>query len=821
MKSKLQSGRAWAHREGLPRGWRSWVLAGVLVGFLGLGCSADEGGASLFKASPMAPSLTESGIEALDHLGPTVVDKGTNFGVYSEHATRVELLLFDDPEATRATRQFEMARFGDVWNVYVEGIGNGQHYGFIAFGPNWPYVEDWIPGKIDGFLADVDADGNRFNPNKLLIDPYAKAIHRDHDWAQASLATGPSRTESTYGAASKSVVLVDDYVWSEAEAAYQARRRDPGSDHPDWHEQIIYEVHLKGFTADPASGVDHPGTFRGMAEKADYFAELGVTAVELLPVQEKPLDGGYWGYQTIQYFAPEFSYSSTRDARKITSEFKAMVDALHQRGIEVYIDVVYNHSGEGGLWREKLQSDDFDVDPTTSADLVNFDPKEVAGLYSFRGLDNQAYYALTDDKQNYWQATGVGNQMRCNHTPFRRLVIDSLRYFVEELHVDGFRFDLAPALGAEDLNYQAWDASGDTVLEDIINDPVLKAHRTRIIAEPWAAGGDYGWKLGGFPSEADGDGSVGWYEWNARFRDWWRSFLNEDEFKLNSLVGDADGGFTLTGSDRYFNWNGRRPYHSVNFLTVHDGFTLYDLFTYNQKQNGCGPLNPTCCEDEFSAWCDVDSGENHNRSRDWGSDNEPFKRQQMRNAFVAMMVAHGTPMILGGDEWMRTQLGNNNAYSTGADNPFNWFEWGKWQAADERVRMFDFVSKLTRFRKARVGKLSPTQYGEGAAFAWKSADNTDTPGWDGRHVMIHYYDDTAGPELLILVNMERGDVAFTLPEGRSWGRLIDTQAWFDDGYLAEADVDARRSHNITVDAPEMVGGSYTAVGSSLVVLEAQ
>ncbi len=796
--------------------WGAIAVLGLLLASCG---EDDSDRVRLFHAEPIPADWTPAEVESLDHLGPTVLDSGTNFGVYSENATRIDLLLFDDPDSERPTRQFEMARFGDVYNVFIEGVGYGQHYGYIAWGPNWTYDANWIPGRIDGFVADVDSAGNRFNPNKLLIDPYAKAIHRDHDWGRGSLATGPSRTESTFAAASKSIVFKSDYEWSANEAVWQARRADATAAGNGWHEQIIYEVHPKGFTADPASGVEHPGTFRGIGEKASYLKDLGITAIELLPVQEKPLDGGYWGYQTIQYFMPETSYAAASDPLDIVDEFKWMVDQLHQNGIEVYLDVVYNHTGEGGLWREKLQSDDFDVDPQTSADLLNFEPKEVTGLYSFRGLDNQAYYALTDDRQTYWQATGVGNQTRSNHKPFRRLILDNLRYLVEELHVDGFRFDLAPALGAKDGDYQKWEESADNVLQDIIDDPVLKAHNVRIIAEPWAAGGDYGWKLGGFPASAE-EGGPGWYEWNARFRDWWRSFVNEDSFGLNAQVGDADGGFTLTGSDRYFSWNGRAPYHSVNFVTVHDGFTLYDLFSYNEKKNACGPLNPVCCNDEFSVWCDPDSGENHNRSRDWGQDNEPFKRQQMRNLFMAMLIAHGTPHLLGGDEWMRSQLGNNNAYSTGSDNPNNWYQWGTWQAADERVRMHDFVREAIKVRKRHLDKLSPLEYGS-SGFSWKSAANAEPPNWGSRQLMIHYYEPGDAGELAILINMERFDVEFTLPEGRTWKRLVDTQAWFDDApYFDESGAPRRATSNVTLADPLEVGASYGVKGSSVVVLEA-
>jgi isoamylase len=846
------------------------VVAVVLA--LGLGCAKDDY-VRLYQTAPKAPSLSAQAIENLEHLGPTLIDKGVNFGVYSERATRLELLLFEDPESDHPTRQFPLIRFGDVWNLYVEGIGVGQHYGFIAWGPNWVHEEKWIPGKIDGFRTDVDGEGNRFNPNKLLIDPYAKALHRDHDWGKGSVASGPHRTQVTYGASAKGVVIKSDYAWGPHEAQYREQRKDPSFPGHRWQDLIIYEVHPKGLTRSEASGVAHPGTYRGVGEMADYLKDLGITAVELLPIHEKPTDGGYWGYQTLSFFAPELSYAFAKRPVEIIDEFKWMVEELHKRDIEVILDVVYNHTGEGGLWRDKIEQD-FSPVPSLDAQLVNFDPKEIAGIYSFRGLDNAAYYALSDqDPGFYWNNTGVGNQTRPNHRPMRKLIMDSLRYYVEELHVDGFRFDLAPVLGERDQAYY-WDQENvrNTVIQDIIDDPVLQAYNTRIIAEPWSLAGAY---VGGFPNSTSQPGN-GWYEWNGRFRDWWRAFVNFDEWKLSSVEGDGDGGFLMTGADRWYGWNGRRPYHSVNFVTIHDGFTLYDVFSYAQKRNKCGPLNPVCCDQPYSPFCDRDSGEDHNRSRDWGAalhtcgsdgdcpsthycgknpqacwnderrcqprDGESLKRQMMRNLFVSLMISHGTPMLLGGDEWMRTQLGNNNAYSTGADNPWNWFDWGVWRAQPDRVRMHDFVRDLIRFRKERAYAFAPETYGGSAPFAWKSAANADMQPADWaskKHVMIHYWDPSKGPELAILINMENGPVTFQAPAGRGWRRLLDTQRYFDAEDLRDpcettrlvdqgvwstpelAETPRGESQNITLDAPVAVpGASYGVPAKSIVVLEA-
>ena len=283
-------------------------------------------------------------------------------------------------------------------------------------------------------------------------------------------------------------------------------------------------------------------------------------AVELLPIHEKPLDGGYWGYNNINFFAPELSYASDPDPREVIDEFKWMVDQLHQAGVEVWVDVVYNHTGEGGLWRERIYQTDTPLDPSTDASFYNFDPHETAGIYSFRGLDNAAFYALDPDGLIYWNNTGVGNQTRPNHAPMERLILDSMRFLVEELHVDGFRFDLAGILGERDLDYNNWDDPANTVLQAISDADFIQDNNVRIIAEPWTAGGNYGSLIGAYPNATNGHGS-GWGEWNARFRDWWRDFVNDDGWRLSSTISqewgaNADGGFVMTGSYDYYAHNG-------------------------------------------------------------------------------------------------------------------------------------------------------------------------------------------------------------------------------------------------------------------------
>ncbi|MCB9780806.1 MAG: glycosyl hydrolase [Alphaproteobacteria bacterium] len=796
------------------------------------GCASEQY-ARLYASQEKAPSYSWDDIAALDHMGPTMVDGGVNFATFSARAERIDLLIFEDPESDLPTREFPMTREGDVWNVFVEGIGVGTHYGYRAFGPNWPYSEAWFPGSTEGFLADVDAQGNRFNPNKLLTDPWGRAVHREFDWSKGSSASGPHRYKLSYAASPKSVIVQSDYEWSGNEEAWQARRR--AGDVWQDNEVIYYEVHPKGLTANPASGVDHPGTFRGIGEMAPYLADLGITSLELLPIHEKPDDGGYWGYNNISFFAPELGYSAAwqtdGDPREVIDEFKWMVDQLHQYEIEVVIDVVYNHTGEGGLWREKLFFEEF-----SDAYEVNFDPKEVAGIYNMRGLDNWSWYALSPDGQTYWNNTGVGNQTRPNNTPMEHLIMDSLLFMVEELHVDGFRFDLAGILGEPDLDYNDWVDPAETVLQQIIDHPTMQERNIRIVAEPWTAAGS-GPGIGGFPNSSDVDG-YGWGEWNAHFRDWWRSFVNDDGWALNSVDG-LDGGAVMTGSYDLYAWNGRKPTHSINLVTVHDGFTMYDLMSYSEKQNGCGLLNPICCDDPTSAWCDDDSGEDHNRSRNWsetyGDEGEAVKRQMMRNLFTALMISHGTPLIYGGDEWMRTQYGNNNAYSTWADNEWNWFRWGEWQSTfnKNRYRMHDFVRNMTRFRLDHAYAFAPSEYGGGMPFSWKTADNGEMQDadWSGRAIMVHYYDDGGGdygPELAVLINMNRDDTTFTLPGGRQWAVVVDTQRYYDlpgdpnesDGWFSDnPDADPTLSRNVTPDAQDTVGTTYTVKGSSIVIVE--
>ena len=781
----------------------------------------------------LAPSLQHLTGDALyGILGSTVSDNGITFAVYSKHATRIEVLIFhpDNPDTDLPEQRFPMIKQpgSDIWTVFIGGAGFGTHYGYVAWGPNWPYHENFTPGSGIGFMSDCDAQGNRFNPNKLLIDPYARRIHRDFDWNAGNPASGSERTVSTWKAASKSVVINSKYAWSEHETQWRTARQSQSHQGHNVNDLIIYEVHPYGFTAQ-APDVSAPGSYRAIGEKAAYLKDLGVTAIQLMPVMEH--DGSYyWGYNTVNYFAPAQRYSAGKGAQAnaIADEFKEMVDKLHQAGIEVILDIVFNHSGEGGLWGAWDSRD-----------------KSTATLYSFRGLDNQSYYMLRDDRCDYLDQTGVGNTMRTTAMPFKRLIIDNLRYWVEEMHVDGFRFDLAPILGTTgvgDWNNWISDSANwlsnvkNTVIQDIINDEVLQKYNTRLIAEPWAL--TY-YVIGGFPNNTKGKADFAWSEQNGPYRDAMRSFVNEDNYTLangSMLPPDwnrtIDMGNVLTGSSAIFSNHDRRPYHSINNITTHDGFTLYDLVTYSEKRNGCGPLNPLCCFDPGNAFCGMDHGNSHNRSRAWCGESgynlstgvchdpraEAVKRQMIRNFFTILMVSHGTPMILGGDEYMRTQYGNNNAFANDANNEYNWFRWGEWRSNDANVRMHDFVRKLIRIRKEFSEFLAPKGYG---SVDWRSPSGYAMQGydWQGKMLTMYYPATATTPySLAVMINMEASlEPVFHFPETGEWEVLLDTQFYFDHTDFLTTKTDKRQSYNVTLDGSRMVTGHYQLKPRSIVI----
>jgi len=559
-------------------------------------------------------------------LGATFDGVGTNFSLFSEVAERVELILFDDAGNEAAINLPEVD--AHCWHGYMPGIRPPQRYGFRVFGP-------WAPDE-----------GPRCNQNKLLLDPYALAVEGPIKWDEALFGhhfADPDNSRNDANSARfmpKAVVLDPSFDWT-------------GDTPPNTplHKSIIYEVHVKGFTArHPAIPPELRGTFAGLAHPAavKYLRELGVTAVELLPVHHFVHDWGlvqrglhnYWGYNSICYLAPHNEYSSQGQRGQQVLEFKQMVKTLHQAGIEVILDVVYNHTAEGNH-----------MGPTLS----------------FKGIDNAAYYRLVPDRRRYYMDyTGTGNTMNVRHPHVLQLLMDSLRYWILEMHVDGFRFDLAATLARELHEVDRLSAFFDLIQQD----PVVS--QAKLIAEPWDVG-EGGYQVGNFPAL--------WSEWNGKYRDAVRDYWRGVDQTLDDFA------YRFTGSSDLYETSGRRPSASVNFVTAHDGFTLRDLVSYNDKHN-------TANGEENR------DGESNNRSWNMGAEGDTkdpevlaARQRQQRNFIATLMLSQGIPMMLGGDEIGRTQQGNNNAYCQ--DNEISWFDWEHVDTA-----LHDFTQQLIQFRRA-------------------------------------------------------------------------------------------------------------------------
>jgi isoamylase len=560
-------------------------------------------------------------------LGPTWDGAGVNFALFSEHADAVELCFFEDGTETRVELQ-EVTGF--VWHGYVPGLAPGQRYGYRVHGPYEP------------------KRGHRFNPDKLLLDPYTKAIDGDIEWGAElfgyEIGPGDDLPRSTTDSAArmpKCVVVDASFYWG-----------DDVLPETPWHETVIYETHIKGFTINhPGIPQDLRGTYAGIAHPAaiEHLLLLGVTAIELMPVHhflhpQFLIDKGlrnYWGYDPIGYFAPYAAYSSSGTMGGQVAEFKQMVKALHEAGIEVIIDVVYNHTGEGNH-----------LGPTIC----------------YRGIDNSSYYrVLADDPRYYMDFTGTGNSLNVVNPQVLKLIMDSLRYWTLEMHVDGFRFDLAATLARE-----LFDVDKLSGFFDIIHqDPFLSTRK--LIAEPWDVGPG-GYQVGQFPRL--------WSEWNGRYRDTVRDYWRGEDARL------ADFTYRLTGSADLYADDGRSPHASINFVTAHDGFTLHDLVSYNEKHNEANGE-------------DNNDGESYNRSWNHGVEGETddpviraLRARQKRNFLVTLVLSQGVPMLLGGDEMGRTQRGNNNAYCQ--DNEISWFDW---DLRDENHDLLGFTRRLMDFRR--------------------------------------------------------------------------------------------------------------------------
>lgn len=561
-------------------------------------------------------------------LGAAWDGEGVNFALFSENATGVDLCLFDSPYAREYARIRILEFSHHVWRVYVPGLEPGQLYGFRVYGPYEP------------------EQGHRFNPNKLLIDPYAKAIAGIVQWSDSLFGYEIDNPEKDLSFSEKdsapfvpkSVVINPQFDWE-----------DDSNPRTPYHRSIIYETHVKGFTQrHPDIPEEIRGTYAGLAHPVTtrYLKHLGITAVELMPVHHFLVDRhlaergltNYWGYNTIGFMAPDVRYSSSGVQGQQVVEFKQMVKTLHQEGIEVILDVVYNHTGEGSH-----------MGPTLS----------------FRGIDNICYYRLTDDKRYYMDYTGTGNSLNAQMPSVLQLIMDSLRYWILEMHVDGFRFDLASTLARE---LHEVDRLG-SFFDIIHQDPVIS--QVKLIAEPWDIG-EGGYQVGKFPP--------GWAEWNGKYRDCIRDYWRG----ADSMLGEFAARFT--GSSDLYEDDNRRPTASINFVTAHDGFTLHDLVSYNEKHNKANGE-------------DNNDGESHNRSWNCGAEGptddveiQALRQKQKRNFLTTLFLSQGVPMLTAGDELSRSQGGNNNAYCQ--DNEISWLNWEK---AD--MELLEFTQKLIQLYK--------------------------------------------------------------------------------------------------------------------------
>mgnify|MGYP000111625642 CR=1 FL=1 len=647
--------------------------------------------------------------------GATWDGGGVNFALFSAHATKVELCLFDD-KGRRETDRIALPEFThEVWHGYFPDIRPGQLYGYRVHGPYDP------------------PNGHRFNPHKLLIDPYAKALHGDIRWHDALFGyrVGTNRGDLLPDRRDSAFVIPKCVVVDTG-----SRRNGDRPLGRKWSELIVYEAHVKGMTA---AREDIPerirGTFAALADPniVDYFVKLGVTAVELMPVQaffddrylvEKKL-ANYWGYNTVNYFSPAPRYYSPGAGLQ---EFQVMVRRLHEAGIEVILDVVYNHTAEGNH-----------LGPTLS----------------FRGIDNASYYMLAEDKRYYFDTTGCGNTVNLRHPRVLQMVMDSLRYWVETCNIDGFRFDLASSLGRE---YDQFDRNA-VFLDAIRQDPVLQ--RAKMIAEPWDVGPN-GYQLGNFPP--------GWAEWNGRYRDDMRSFWKGDSGQLPNFAR----GFL--GSADLFDRQGRKPWASVNFVTAHDGFTLADLWAYNHKHNEANQEGNRDGHDDNRSWnCGVE-----------GPTDDPHilaLRERLRRATIATLIlSQGMPMILMGDERGRSQGGNNNAYCQ--DNEIAWMNWD--ELSDANAAFLEFVRGLIALRKQypilEAGNFLHGREIDGNGtrdVTWFRPDGgeMDAEAWgDGNAKVIGLLLRDAADRLLILASAWHDSLPFNLPRenGRRWRIRVDS-----------------------------------------------
>ena len=660
--------------------------------------SAREG----VKENPHAAPTTGRSLP----IGATLVSGGANFSVFSRSAEWIELLFFDRVEDARPSRVIPIDPFANrtyhYWHVFVPGVEVGQIYGFRAHGP-------YEPNR-----------GLRFDPSKLLLDPYGRAVAVPKNYSREAARLKGDNTAT----AMKSVVTdVRAYDW-EGDVPLQR----------PWSRTIIYEMHVRGFTAHPSSGVAESkrGTYAGLVEKIPYLQQLGITAVELLPVfqfdtQDAPAGlTNYWGYSPVSFFAPHQAYSSRQEPLGALDEFRDMVKALHRAGIEVILDVTFNHTAEGG--------DD-------------------GATQCFRGLDNPTYYVLSEERSHYANFTGTGNTLNANHPVVRHMIVDSLRYWVNEMHVDGFRFDLASIL--------ARDSSGvlmpnPPVLWDIESDAALAG--TKMIAEAWDAAGLY--QVGNFPGDS-------WKEWNDRFRDDMRNFFRG----ANDSVGRVAD--RLLGSPSIYGWRDREVEESINFVTCHDGFTLNDLVSYNYKHNEENGEGNRDGRDDYLSWnCGCEGPTDDPKI-------ETLRNRQVKNFFTAVILSAGVPMFVMGDEVRRSQRGNNNAYCQ--DNDTSWLDWN---LLSKHADLLRFVKLLIERRVVRDveherHRLSLSLFLRQQKVAWHGV-KLNQPDWSSFSHSVAIGGDLKSERILahIILNAYWEPLEFELPVLRDgaekWRRWIDT-----------------------------------------------
>jgi glycogen operon protein len=659
-------------------------------------------------------------------LGATYDGAGTNFAVFSEVAERVDLALIGDDGAEQLVQLTEVDGF--VWHAYLPGVQPGQRYGLRVHGPYNP------------------AEGHRCNPSKLLLDPYAKAVDGELDGDESLFSyrfdkPDELNTMDNSGHTMLSVVTNPFFDWG----------NDRPPDHA-YHQTVIYEAHVKGLTkTHPGLPEDIRGTYAGIGHPAtiEHLKELGVSAIELMPVHQFAQDGhltdiglsNYWGYNTIGFFAPHNSYSSTGTRGQQVTEFKAMVKALHEADIEVILDVVYNHTAEGN---------------------------EFGPTLSFKGIDNEAYYRLVDeDKRHYYDTTGTGNSLLMRHPHVLQLIMDSLRYWVTEMHVDGFRFDLAATLARQFHEVDRLSAFFDLVQQD----PVVS--QVKLIAEPWDVG-DGGYQVGNFPPL--------WTEWNGKFRDTVRDFWRGEQYTL------AEFASRLSGSSDLYQDDSRRPLASINFITAHDGFTLRDLVSYNDKHNEANGEGGN-------------DGESHNRSWNCGFEgptDDPevlrLRANQQRNFLTTLLISQGVPMIAHGDELGRTQQGNNNVYCQ--DNELAWVDW---DLTEPQKHLLEFTRSVVRLRNNHPvlrrrrffhGDTGVDGLGDLVWFTPRGTEMQDGD-WqqnDARAIAVFLNGDAISEpdprgepvvddSFLVLMNSNYEPVDFLLPPeeyGESWTVAVDT-----------------------------------------------